>query len=746
MTTRSESGPRPPEAPRARPPASPVVRYAVAAASAAAGMGLRAALEAWVGPGLPTYITFYPAVMVAALVAGPGPGAVATALSALTAAYWILPPSGYAEISSNADRLGLVVFCATGALVTVVAELYRRSRDKAAAYDRQAAAREGLARLAAFAEATFEGIVESEAGRIVDCNDQAARIFGYTVDELKGREIADLVAPEDRGRVMAAIRSGVEATTEHGIVRKDGTRLVAETHGRPVPDSPRRLTAIRDVTQHKKVEQALRENEARFRDIANASAEWIWEVDAGFAYTFASGKVEEVLGYAPGEILGRSPFDLMPPEEEARVRQQFQAIAERRVPFRDLANVNLHKSGKLRHVLTSGVPVFDDRGDLVGYRGVDRDVTERKWAEAQLLASEAQFRLLFEANPNPMMVFDEETLRYLAVNDAALRQYGYGRAEFLALTVLDVRPPEELEATLASIRLHQGARGAREGVLQHVRKGGWRFSAEVFVSSIEFDGRPGRLVMALDVTERQRFEQELRAAREAADLANRAKSDFLAQMSHEIRTPLNGMLGMTELALLEGVPDKVREYLTLSKQSARTLLELVNDVLDLAKIEAGRVELRSAPFDVRDAVDSVVTTFQSGASERELLLTLAVAPDVPSRVAGDEGRLRQVLTNLLGNALKFTERGEIAVGVAVDRAGEADGAGPVRLAFTVRDTGIGIPAGQLASIFESFTQVKHSSHARYGGTGLGLSIARQLVELMGGALRVESEPGRGSVF
>ena len=234
---------------RQQTPLGWVLRYGLAAGAVAAAMALRLALEAWFGPGLPTYVTFYPAMMVVALLAGFGPGLVATALAGLTAAYWILPPVGQFAIASPVDRLGLVIFAGMGLFMSVVAELYRRNRDKAAAYDREAALRESQARLASFAEATFEGIVESEAGRIVDCNEQFAQMLGYAVAELRGVEIANLIAPEDRDRVMADIRQGRESVIEHAGLRKDGTRIVVEAHGRPLaPGSARRHTAIRDIT------------------------------------------------------------------------------------------------------------------------------------------------------------------------------------------------------------------------------------------------------------------------------------------------------------------------------------------------------------------------------------------------------------------------------------------------------------------------------------------------------------------
>ena len=326
-------------------------------------------------------------------------------------------------------------------------------------------------------------------------------------------------------------------------------------------------------------------------------------------------------------------------------------------------------------------------------------------------------------------------------NDAACRMLGFTRAELRRLVAAEVDPaitPESWSLVWDALR----RRGSVVLSTSHRRRDGTMVPVELSLNLATLDGREYACAIVRDVTERRAVERRLERARHAAEAASRAKSDLLATMSHEIRTPLNGIFGMTELALEADTDAERREFIQGARASAEVLLALLNDILDHSQLEAGRLAIESGEFDLHDLCRRIVAGLSADAQQRGLALRLTWDPTLPERMRGDPRRLRQVITNLAVNALKFTERGEVEL--HVEREGVPGGSDRVRVA--VRDTGIGIAADDLANVFEPFTQVDSSHSRRYGGVGLGLAIARELVLAMGGTLEVSSTPGAGSTF
>ena len=363
-------------------------------------------------------------------------------------------------------------------------------------------------------------------------------------------------------------------------------------------------------------------------------------------------------------------------------------------------------------------------------------------AERELVENESRYRDLFE-NASDLIQSVSPAGRFRYVNPAWRKALGYSEEEIGKMSLLDVVHPAYREHCNELFRrLIAGQDVGRVEVL-FVMKGGSLLPLEGSVTCRFEKGQPvATRGIFRDVREQKRIEQEMRQARDAAEAASRAKSDFLANISHEIRTPLNGIIGMTELTLGTPVTAEQREYLSMIRSSADTLLGVVNDVLDFSKVEAGRLDLESVEFRLSECVGDLMKGLAFRAHGKKLELAYEIPPEIPELLVGDPTRLSQVIVNLVGNAIKFTDHGEVVLRVELESRRGSE----VRLHFSVADTGIGIPRERQKAIFESFSQADASTTRRYGGTGLGLAIASRLVELMHGTIRVESELGRGSTF
>jgi PAS domain S-box-containing protein len=402
-----------------------------------------------------------------------------------------------------------------------------------------------------------------------------------------------------------------------------------------------------------------------------------------------------------------------------------------------------HADGSWRWLRSrSVVSLRDASGRAEQVVGILEDTTEQK--QADYLS-----RRMFEISSDAHLIFDERD-GILDCNAATVQMLGCRhKREVLTLHPAVLSPefqPDGRRSMEKCVEMDATAR--RDGHHRfdwiHRRVDGEAFLCEVSLTPVEIHGRSVILAVWHDLTGRKRAEEEMRRAKEAAEQASQVKGEFLANMSHEIRTPMNGILGMTELTLDTELSPTQREYLGMVQSSATALLTVIDDILDFSKIEAGKLALDPVPFDLHELLGETLKTLALRAHDKGLELTLRIAPGVPSAVVGDPDRLRQVVVNLVGNAIKFTAEGEVFVSVEPDE--ERLSRGEVALRFTVADTGIGIPEEKRRAIFEPFEQADGSTTRKYGGTGLGLAISVKLVDLMGGRIGVESEPGKGSTF
>ena len=451
---------------------------------------------------------------------------------------------------------------------------------------------------------------------------------------------------------------------------------------------------------------------------------------------------ERTGGYKFDEVRNRVFWEMLPPPEEiAVVSEFFETITAGNFP-NQIENHWRTKNGERRLIAWSNTALLDDRGAVEFVIGTGIDITQNKLAETKLQVSERRYRHLVDKSLGFVCTHTLDGT-VLSINPAAAGALGYEPEEIAGRKLFDFMP--RVGHPLVKDYLEQMTRdGENSGFLHLLTKTGetriWKFRNALTVE--EDQSRPVVFGYALDVTALKQMEAELKEARDAALESARLKSEFLANMSHEIRTPMNGIIGMTGLLLDTELADEQRDFAETIKHSADALLTIINDILDFSKIEAGKLSFETIDFDVRTTLENTVEIFAEAAQRKGLELLSLIEPNVPTALRGDPHRLRQVLTNLIGNAVKFTEKGEIVVRVGLRQDREQT----TELQFSVTDTGIGIKEAAQKNLFQAFVQADGSTTRKYGGTGLGLAISKQLVEMMRGEIGVSSEAGKGSTF
>jgi PAS domain S-box-containing protein len=619
-----------------------------------------------------------------------------------------------------------------------------------------------------------EGILTFDAqGRIETWNLAAQHMFGYTPEQIIGRSLEDLFEAADGGAAFGLVNQlcppddcpaaapaseDIASTGEPSCpapggqadgkprgpgISRELTGRHRDGHTFPVAVAVSRVrlgtrslcTAIvRDLTAEKQAQADLEYERYLLHNLMDHIPDNIYFKDTQGRYLRINLSKARCSGLAdPQQAVGLTDFDFFPAEHAQRALQDEQEIIRTGKPLVGKIERLVWRDGRVRWVSTTKAPLTDPQGKVVGTLGISRDITQQKQAEEE--------RDRFFTMSLDLLCVATLDGYFKRLNPAVERTLGYSPEEMCARPFLDfIHPDDRVRTQQVMDQLLRGVDVVRFQNRYRCKDGTYRWLSWSCPAPRPDDGL--LYAVARDVTPERQAEEELRAARSAAEAASRAKSEFLANMSHEIRTPMNAILGMTELLLDAPLTAPQREYLTMVYESGQSLLNLLNDILDFSKIEAGKLSLDERPFELRDALGDTLKSLAVRAHAKQLELACHIAAETPDHLIGDAGRLRQVIVNLVGNAIKFTESGEVVLEVRPEEETDHD----VLLHFAVRDTGIGIPAEKQETIFDAFEQVDRSTTRKYGGTGLGLTISHRLVQQMGGRLWVESQEGSGSTF
>jgi PAS domain S-box-containing protein len=587
-------------------------------------------------------------------------------------------------------------------------------------------------------------------GNLIYANDKFCQISHYSREELLGQNHrvvnSRLHSKEFFANMWGTISQG---RVWHGDIRnqaKDGSYYWTSATIVPFLDTekvPYQYISIRtDITQERLLTDQIESSKRLLQNVMNTLGEGVYTLDADGKCNFVNPEAEKILGWSLAELQGKSLHDMI---HSKRIHGDI--VSHRDCPinitvtsgqeYRSDEEYFQHRSGRFFPISIVASPIFED-GKIVGSVAAFQDITARLQAEAALRESEHKQRMILDNAADAVFVADKNE-RWIYVNDLALNLLNYSRQELIGTDIYALLPENFREIAKQTFVERLRVEKLIRQEIKLIKKNGHAVPVEMNVALLPDGSIYGS---CRDITSRKEFEAALIKAKVGAEDASKAKSEFLATMSHEIRTPMNGIIGMTELALDTKLNAEQREYLELVKISSNSLLDIINDILDFSKIESGKIVLEHIEFPIRELIATMLKASAVRAEQKNIELVYQIDPELPEILIGDPGKLRQVLSNLLVNAIKFSHHGSITIDINLVELHDDI----ARLHFSVTDQGIGIDADKQEHIFQAFSQADASTTRKYGGTGLGLSISSRLVQAMKGQLQVQSEIGQGSCF
>ena len=573
-------------------------------------------------------------------------------------------------------------------------------------------------------------------------NAAMADMMGYSPDEMIGQKVENYFFSEDmelHGQRMARRHGGEDGVYERRFRRKDGTELWTMVSAKSLKDAHNEFDGsfamFTDITLRKNAEIALANSELMLRSIKNSIPDLVWLKDVNGLYLQCNKAFERFFGADESAIIGKDDYAFFNKELADFFRDNDRKAIEAGGPRINEEWLTFAEDDYTGLFETVKSPMYDAHGRLIGVLGIARDITARKRAEEALRESEERFKALHNASFGGIAIHDKGVI--LECNLGLSEMFGYARDELIGMDGLLLVAQRSRDVVMSHILAGYEKPYEEYGR----RKNGEEFPMRLEARNLPYKGKMVRAVEFRDITDSVKAAQALLDAKEAAESATRAKSEFLANMSHEVRTPLNGVLGMLQLLQTTEQTDEQKEYILGAIKSTNRLTRLLADILDISKIEAGKLQIIEAAFSTACLQESIMEIFRPTAREKSLAFDFHVDAQMPPRLIGDETRVRQILFNLVGNALKFTESGSVLVDAMTL---PAKGSGAVRVLFAVSDTGIGITDEQLKDIFEPFVQGERSYTRCYQGAGLGLAIVRKLVRILGGEMVIDNTTGRGT--